>query len=95
MAVRNEIENHIGRAQILTALLAYRPHLDPPHRLEAVPARTVYYIAHASSNVTSYRCLFVREKRPQSTGYLALFGGPNLLLAGRSEGPNSQKSLQS
>ena len=24
---------HIGRAQILTAFLAYRPHYDPPHRL--------------------------------------------------------------
>ena len=27
------IDFHIGRAQILIALLAYRPYFDPPHRL--------------------------------------------------------------
>ena len=43
-----------------------------------------YCIAHAFSNVTSYRYLFIRGKQPQSTGYQALFGGSNLLPAGRS-----------
>ena len=40
-----KIDYHIGRAQILTALLAYRPHSDPPYRLQAVPARPVYTMA--------------------------------------------------
>lgn len=43
-----------------------------------------YYIAHVSSNVTSYKYLFVCEKQPQSIGYQALFRKSSLLLVNKS-----------
>ena len=36
--MRLKIIHHIGRAQILIAILAYRPHSEPPHRVSVVPA---------------------------------------------------------
>lgn len=55
----------------------------------------LYFITHAFSNVTSYRCLFVQIKYLQSTGYLGVFAGSNLLLKSISKGLSSQKFLQS
>lgn len=35
----------------------------------------IYHITHMSSNVTNYRCLFIRRKQLRCTSYQALFGG--------------------
>ena len=40
-----KIDNHIGRSQILIAVLAYRPHSDPPQKFQSVPARQMYTMA--------------------------------------------------
>ncbi len=50
----------------------------------AILMRYTEYTSCTSLNITSYRRLFKREKKSQSTGYLVFFGGSNLLPAGRS-----------